>query len=272
VPAKRTPGDALGPDDPFTAERVWFADGGITSNFPFHLFDSPIPRWPTFGLDLDDLRPDMTDNSPRTWMPTSNGGGIAPVWTRLGTLPSFTGVVPFASSMIDAARNWMDNLQSTVPGYRDRIVHVFLNQREGGLNLNMPPDVVTALSGYGEQAADHLIQHFVDGTDGGKPTPMTWDNHRWIRYRSSTLLLQEFLAGYASSIENPAPGDSGIMTLVARGKTDPPPTGYRFLPEQREIALGFTEQLRKLGDEMNDKDLQTNAPRPEPALRVRPKF
>ena len=174
--------------------------------------------------------------------------------------------------MIDAARNWMDNLQATVPGYRDRIVHVFLNEREGGLNLNMPPDVLTKLSGYGEQAADHLVQHFIDGTDGGKPTPMTWDNHRWIRYRSSTSLLGEFLTHYASSAGNPQPGDPSIMTLVARGKNDPPPTGYRFSSEQREIALEFTDQLIKLGDEMKDKDLQTGAPRPEPALRVRPKF
>ena len=272
VPAKREPGDALGPDDPFTAERVWFADGGITSNFPFHLFDSPIPLWPTFGLDLDDLRPDMTDKSPRTWMPTTNGGGIAPVWTRLSTTPSFFGVGPFAASMIDAARNWMDNLQATVPGYRDRIVHVFLNKREGGLNLNMPDDVVKALSGYGEQAAEHLIGHFIDGTDNGKPTIMTWDNHRWIRYRSSTELVQQFLGDYAHSMENPEPGDSNIMTLIARGEKDPPPTGYRFTPEQREVARKITDQIRTCGNDMKGKDLETGAPRPEPALRVRPRF
>lgn len=272
VPTKRVPGDALGPDEPFTAERVWFADGGITSNFPFHLFDSPVPQWPTFGLDLDDLRPDMTDKSPRTWMPTSNGGGIAPLWTRLDTTPSLanTGAVVF--SMIDAARNWMDNLQATVPGYRDRIVHVYLDQREGGLNLNMPADIVKALSGYGEQAADHLIQHFIRGTDDGKPTPMTWDNHRWIRYRSTTALLEQFLGDYASSLENPEPGDSNLTTLIARGEKDPPPTGYRFTPEQRQDALEVTEQLRKLGDEMKEKDLQEGAPKPSPALRVRPTF
>jgi predicted acylesterase/phospholipase RssA len=272
APAKRKPGDALGPDEPFTPERVWFADGGITSNFPFHLFDSPIPRWPTFGLDLDDLRPDMTDKSPRTWMPTSNVGGIAPSWTRLETAPSFLGVLPFAFSMINAARNWMDNLQATVPGYRDRIVHVYLNKREGGLNLNMPAEIVTALSGYGEQAAEHLIDHFIDGTDGGKPTIMTWDNQRWIRYRSTTALLQHFVGDYAFGMENPETGDPNIMTLIARGKEDPPPTGYRFSPGQRDVALEVTEEFRKLGDDLKGKDLEEHGPKPEPALRVRPKF
>ena len=33
----------------------WFSDGGICSNFPLHFFDSPLPRWPTFGLDLQDV-------------------------------------------------------------------------------------------------------------------------------------------------------------------------------------------------------------------------
>lgn len=43
-------------------EPLWLADGGITSNFPIHLFDSPIPSRPTFCLNLlyhdDQLEPD----------------------------------------------------------------------------------------------------------------------------------------------------------------------------------------------------------------------
>lgn len=35
--------------------RVWFSDGGLTSNFPIHFFDSPIPSRPTFGLNLVDF-------------------------------------------------------------------------------------------------------------------------------------------------------------------------------------------------------------------------
>ncbi|HYZ33387.1 MAG TPA: hypothetical protein VE684_14045 [Crenalkalicoccus sp.] len=30
----------------------WFSDGGITSNFPINAFDAPLPRWPTFCIDL----------------------------------------------------------------------------------------------------------------------------------------------------------------------------------------------------------------------------
>jgi hypothetical protein len=35
--------------------RVWFSDGGLTSNFPVHFFDSPIPTRPTFCLNLVDF-------------------------------------------------------------------------------------------------------------------------------------------------------------------------------------------------------------------------
>jgi hypothetical protein len=114
-------------DEPVPAKRV---PGDITSNFPFHLFDSPIPQWPTFGLDLADLRADRQENSPRTWIPTSNLGGIANLWTRLGTTKSIGNTLDAVFSMINAARNWMDNLQAAAPGYRDRIVHAFLNKRE----------------------------------------------------------------------------------------------------------------------------------------------
>ncbi|MFC7400418.1 hypothetical protein ACFQU1_24770 [Chelatococcus sp. GCM10030263] len=34
---------------------LWFSDGGLTSNFPIHLFDSPIPSRPTFCLNLVDF-------------------------------------------------------------------------------------------------------------------------------------------------------------------------------------------------------------------------
>jgi predicted acylesterase/phospholipase RssA len=35
--------------------RIWFSDGGLTSNFPIHFFDSPIPSRPTFCLNLVDF-------------------------------------------------------------------------------------------------------------------------------------------------------------------------------------------------------------------------
>ena len=51
-------------------ETVRFVDGGILSNFPINLFynkDISVPRLPTFGIDLDDTKPEDADDSPEGW-------------------------------------------------------------------------------------------------------------------------------------------------------------------------------------------------------------
>lgn len=53
----------------------------------------------------------------------------------------------FLFSIVNSARNWVDSLQAMVPGYRDRIAHIFLDANEGGLNLTMPIEVVTKVAG-----------------------------------------------------------------------------------------------------------------------------
>jgi len=263
---KRVAGDALDPDEVRTPERVWFSDGGICSNFPLHLFDCPLPKWPTFGINLRDLRP---DRDTRVWTPQSNRGGVAHLWSRLTTDSSVGAAGTFFSAMFEAARNWLDNLQTMVPGYRDRLVHVYLNKHEGGLNLNMEDDVLKALSGYGVKAGEKLIDHFLNGTDDGKATPMTWDNHRWVRHRSTMALLETFLADFAYSVEHPEPGDRSFFELIGRDK-EVPPTSYRVSEEQRMEAMNLTQHLKDLGEQ--EGTLQEGAPGPTPALRIRPTF
>jgi predicted acylesterase/phospholipase RssA len=263
----RVPGDALNHDEPRRPEVVWFSDGGICSNFPLHLFDSPLPRWPTFALDLRDRRSDHPDS--HLWMPQNNQGGIAQDWKRLSG--AGTAAIGFLLSIVDSARNWTDNLQAMVPGYRDRIAHIYLTKKQGGLNLNMPEDTVREIAGYGEEAGQRLADHFLRGLDEGKPTPMTWDNHRWIRYRSTMEVLAEFLAKFAVSLEHPETGDRTYLELIEREGNDPPDS-KRFTQEQREFALDVTPQIGELGGEMGDYDLSAGAPRPKPGLRVRPQY
>ena len=45
-----------------TLRRCMFTDGGASSNFPIHLFDAAVPRWPTFGLWLDKRGPYRHDD------------------------------------------------------------------------------------------------------------------------------------------------------------------------------------------------------------------
>ena len=271
VPPKRVAGDAIGHDEPRKPERLWFSDGGICSNFPLHLFDSPLPRWPTFCLNLRDTRADYAYAQPQdhVWMPTTNLGGIAQEWKRWSGSP--TSAFSFVGSIVDSARNWTDTLQTMVPGYRDRIAHIYLNPQQGGLNLNMPQSVVEDISVYGQLAAEKLADRFIREMDGGKPTPMTWDNQRWIRYRSTMEVVGDFLAKFAASMKNPERGDRSYMELIER-ENGADPSCYRLTDEQRHLAEDVTPSLADLGQELGDGDLAKGAPRPTPGLRVRPQF
>ena len=40
---------------------------------------------------------------------------------------------------------------------------------------------------------------------------MTWDNHSWVRYRSTMALLETFLTEFAHSVEHPEPGDRSFF-------------------------------------------------------------
>jgi hypothetical protein len=266
VPQKRVPGDALGRYEPRRPEVTWFSDGGICSNFPLHLFDSPLPRWPTFGLNLRDQRPDFPDP---VWTPDKNGGGIQQEWKRWSADPGAT--ISFVGSIVDAARNWTDTLQTMVPGYRDRIAHIYLSEDEGGLNLNMPREVIDKIAGFGTEAAERLADRFLRGRDQGAATPMTWDNHRWIRYRSTMEVMKDFLSRFSKSLRSPEPGDRSYAELVRRQPGEPP-NSYRFAEAEREGAADITLALGELGQEMSDCDFSKNAPHPEPGLRVRPKY
>ena len=58
----------MGEKDPPSTAR--FVDGGILSDFPINIFyNSQIvtPRLPSFGIDLDDTRPDEETKHARNW-------------------------------------------------------------------------------------------------------------------------------------------------------------------------------------------------------------
>jgi hypothetical protein len=161
-----------------------------------------------------------------------------------------------------------EQLQAIVPGFRDRIVHISLSEREGGLNLIMPPETLGDLNKYGCDAAQLLIDHFINGEDNGKVTPMTWNNQRWIRYRSTMSLMETFLAQFAENIKHPEQGDIPYFELIRREPGDPPPTGYAFEQSQIPYAVYETEKLVEIGTQMKPGDLHKGSPSPEPALVI----
>lgn len=251
-------------------ERCWFSDGGICSNFPVHFFDAPLPARPTFAINLRPFHPDFppqADEERNSWWPTHNRQGITEWWTRFESGGGWAPLAGFAGAIVNAMQNWVDNTQLRVPGYRDRVVHVSLDEsREGGMNLDMPPDVIQRLGTRGQLAGRKLARRFGPEGDG---TPLTWDNHRWVRFRSSMSLLEELLREVREMVDDPGP--DGYSELIERAKTDPPSYGWKSkaTAEQADAALA---ELRALGFPQHDGVFGKGTPNPAPELRIMPRL
>jgi predicted acylesterase/phospholipase RssA len=137
---------------PSRAQRSWFTDGGVTSNFPIHFFDAWLPRRPTFGIDLV---PVASPDVPRIHLPGLDEPP-APRWEDVD------GPVALVRQVVDSAQNWRDTAQAELPGYRDRICQVRLYPGEGGLHVNMPPAGIQELIDAGAAAGRAFVQDFDD--------------------------------------------------------------------------------------------------------------
>jgi hypothetical protein len=241
-------------DRPIGAEPCWFSDGGITSNFPIHFFDSPLPRWPTFGINLKSPHPDHNTEKEYVWLPGTNLGGLQPSWSKFEK----QGLLGFIGAILNVMQNWRDNLQMPIPGYRDRIVHISHTDREGGLNLKMDASVMKVMSDRGRRAGEALLNEF------------DWDNHAWIRYRSAMSCLETTFEKFRNSYRNPHPEDSTAWEWI-RGQSGP--GSYHWNAGQRMWAPQATDEFMQLAEKwfQGTECFGHGAPRPRVELRISPK-
>ncbi|HEY7820240.1 MAG TPA: patatin-like phospholipase family protein, partial [Vicinamibacteria bacterium] len=247
-------------------EPCWFSDGGISSNFPVHFFDAPLPGWPTFAINLRyfEEKPEK-----RVVMPKRNQDEIADAFHRFEK----RGIFGFLRAIFDSMQNWQDNTQAKMPGFRDRIVHVCLGPAEGGLNLDMPEAMVKTIAGSGTRAGLLLSRRFAPGSTA----KLNWDNHRWVRFRSMMASLEEMIEKLGPRLapqwEAPQPGDENYRRLLESGTGSLPSYPWRS-PDQREEALRVVEQLVNLSRSWSatEETLADGAPRPMPELRARPRM
>jgi Patatin-like phospholipase len=258
------------------AERCWFSDGGISSNFPLHFFDSPLPAHPTFAINLRPFHPDhpeSTDEEENVYLPATSGGGLLEWWYRFPTKQGLAQVFSFVGAIVRTMQNRVDEAQMRVPGYRDRVAHVSLSPKEGGLNLDMPPSVLGRLTTRGLFAGRKLIRRFAEPP--ADPRDLSWDSHRWTRYRSTLTALAEFVQRfqlvYTSAPE--VPGDRTYTQLSARGANDPP-AAYRWKSApQRQLGETFTERIDDAAQTTAGQPdlLADGSPQPKPEARVVPR-
>lgn len=141
-----------------------FSDGGISSNFPIHMFDAWLPDRPTFAFSLEDLLWDANEVTRRVTLPEDAKGGMGVQIKQLKSLSDF------AWQIFNSAKDWQDQLLSELSGQRERVARIFLTSKEGGLNLDMKPEVSRQLMLWGYEAGCKFTNGDFD-----------FNEHRWRR-------------------------------------------------------------------------------------------
>lgn len=263
-------------------ERCWFSDGGLTANFPIHFFDAPLPSRPTFGLNLGKV---SDPAAPRVCFPANNGAARQFNWSRFESGSRFRSLFGFVATLINTMQSWSDETQARLPGYRDRIAVILLTEEEGGLNLSMPAERITALANYGRVAGEGFVRRFA--ATGERPEKMNWDNHQLIRLRSLIASVSEMLLALKQ-------GDDALRTDPRQryerffSPLEPEHSSYRFqgrdalhqpgqpYQSQARLAEHLLGDLLALAEEIaaagSAADPQRDAPKPPPELKMKPRI
>jgi len=260
---------AMDPSDSSkTPQRVWFSDGGLTSNFPIAMFDAPLPRWPTLALNFGAFEAQTPADG--VVVASSRGPG------RLLQFSQIAGVPGFLVALFNALQNWNDNMQATLPGFRDRIATIALSPDEGGLNLDMDAATVERLRERGAAAAQTLIDRFAaPSVLGPGAAVLSWEGHRWTRFRVEFATLNEHLARYAVAYEGAQQmRDVTYAQLIDAG--DPHTIPLRSYPigegaAGREAAQALATATAALAGQFTAAvGMQNAVPQPMPSLVIRP--
>jgi predicted acylesterase/phospholipase RssA len=231
--------------------RCLFSDGGLSSNFPIHFFDRLLPNTPTFAISLDDY--DEKRNRDDVWLPASSGSG--------SQLPvqQFDGLGGFLMRLLVSAKDWQDNLQSTLPGYRERIAHIVLKPEEGGLNLTMDEATIRKLVNYGERAGDTLCDQF------------DLDGHRWRRFLVAMARMEETLDEVAKAYEGVPGGPEAFGDFLKRYSGEA--ASYSQDATRLAEMLKRGAELAASGAAWRAKPTirEGNIPKPATNLRITPK-
>ncbi len=252
-------------------QKCWYSDGGITSNFPIHLFDDVFPLRPTFGITLDEFHDKRHDKDVpvnvgknRIYLPTLAGQGLHTPINKI------KGLLSFLSSVFYSAQNWQDKSQIVQPGYRDRIVRIALKDNEGGVNLNMPKDKIDYLVHLGGLAGDEIIDHF------------DFDEHRWRRLLSSySAFEKEFNDMYKEFASNKSSESmSKYLRRYEKALSEDSPIASSYKPKDKDhlmLLIKRLTDLAKIAREWEKQQLRNDwgghkktMPQPSTSLRLVP--
>ena len=239
-------------DEKRKLQRCLFSDGGLSSNFPIHFFDRMLPGRPTFAISLDEYDEKRNQHG-SVWLPESARSGV-----EIPIIP-FQGVIGFLMRLVDSAKDWQDNLQGTLPGYRERIAHVVLKPEEGGLNLAMDQETIKRLAGYGQKAGEILRDKF------------DLDQHRWRRFLVAMARMEETLDDIAKAYEGGQDGSEAFAKFLDRYANHK--GSYSQSAAILNLLLVRGQELASRGEDWRapPRIRDGHIPRPPTDLRISPK-
>lgn len=257
-------------DEKKIPKKCWLSDGGITSNFPIHLFDAIFPARPTFGISLNEFdhcrqHPDDSKDKPfpsnRAYLPMKPGSGLAVQVNPIGA------VFEFLMSIFNSAQTWQDTNQMYLSGYRERVVRISLKgDSEGGMNLEMTKSKIQALTDIGEQAGKVLNSEF------------DLDEHRWRRALSSYSAIENAFGDLAEQYLNGSPESmKSFLERVEKSRQDQKPVVGSYEPNNDElrVLIDRLDTLASIAKEWSENSIRdswgsSGMPKPTSTLKVTP--
>ncbi len=265
--------------------RMRFSDGGICANFPIHLFDAAVPRWPTFGILLSEpdggsrppahaieITSPVTGRIGQVWLPRTHREGAESLYQDLPERRVPTAIFGLVAQILNTARRWQDYSLSRMPGVRERVARITLASGEGELDLRVSgAEIVRLGQDYGRSAARLLLDAFLPRANG-QPSP-AWAEHRWVRWNLIADGLRARLAGLTEASESACHCeplseqiDAAPTTCPLRGDED-----QGLSDEQRAALATLLDSLsaveRQMAQVWREQPYQ---PEPKPRVTVRP--
>ncbi|MBK8448036.1 MAG: hypothetical protein IPL41_15505 [Micropruina sp.] len=209
------------------AQELWLTDGGVTSNFPIHMFDSPLPLWPTVGIDLAP-HPVGAAHQDVYLM------GDARAAKQLAS-PLRATMSGFISAIIGTGLQWRDNAQLQMPAFQARIAVVRQRSNEGGNNLFMTRSDIASLALRGVVAGMRLRRRFASDPQ--------WQRQQWLRLRvagqnvvdvaerlQTSLREQTYARLVPEQLSGTEWSDLEALRTSLTGHADPNPPGFPNRP------------------------------------------
>lgn len=265
----------------------WFSDGGISSNFPIHLFDEWLPSRPTFGINLTSLPRNAFKDENKTQLKADAASVVTnPVLENLGEqldefdvdreelyqsiyLPKanhrpvqewaeISKLSNFIRAIWLTAQNYHDNTQSMLPSYRERVVQIRLSDGEGGLNLSMNNKTIKKVKKKGEIAGEKILNDF------------NFKHHQWVRFQVLMGLLETELTNMEQVLRDKELDYEDLVKKQLDGNNKYP---YRRDENWCDEALERVQKIQDLVEGWGDSSLiDENTPRPPSVVRVTPKL